>query len=190
VNAQCSSGTYDLDCNLAVLKLYQFHPEKNNVDTVAKILVKALMQQPATDYLMCTYLIPERVQETEVVSNIAAVAALLETCAFRQVWPALEPLQSGVLQAVPGFADAIRGFVLDTLQITYQGIPEAHVCASLNLDAAALPALLAERGWSSKDGIVSVPANDDNTAKPRKPDETGALRSDQMIKILSSTWLP
>ena len=71
VDAQCSSGTYDLDCNLAVLKLYQFHPEKNNIDTVAKILVKALMQLPATDYLLCTYLIPERVVRA---CSVAAMA--------------------------------------------------------------------------------------------------------------------
>ena len=61
VEAQCAENTYDLDCNLAVLKLYQFHPERNNVMIVAKILAKALMKLPDTDYLLCSYLIPERV---------------------------------------------------------------------------------------------------------------------------------
>merc|ERR1712087_1040243 len=67
VTAQCADGTYDLDCNLAVLKLYQFHPERNNVMIVAKILAKALMKLPDTDYLLCSYLIPERVQELELI---------------------------------------------------------------------------------------------------------------------------
>jgi len=61
VHAQCKDGSYDLDNNLAVLKLYQFHPEKSNSAVVARILVKALMHLPETDYLMCTYLIPEAV---------------------------------------------------------------------------------------------------------------------------------
>lgn len=61
VHAQCKGGTYDLDCNLAVLKLYQFHPELSKTDIIAKILVKALMKLPATDYLLCTYLIPDSV---------------------------------------------------------------------------------------------------------------------------------
>ena len=61
VDTQCTNGTYNLDCNWAVLKLYQFHPEKNNILILAKILAKALMHLPTTDYLLCTYLIPERV---------------------------------------------------------------------------------------------------------------------------------
>ena len=61
VNAQCASNTYDLDCNLATLKLYQFHTEKSNPEIIAKILVKALMNLPNTDYLLCMYLVPESV---------------------------------------------------------------------------------------------------------------------------------
>lgn len=61
VAAQCAQSTYDLDCNLAVLKLYQFHPDTTNVAVVSKILLKAMMSLPSTDYITCTYLIPERV---------------------------------------------------------------------------------------------------------------------------------
>ena len=61
VDAQCANRTYDLDCNLATLKLYQFHPEKSNPTVIAKILVKALMNLPNSDYLLCTYLVPESV---------------------------------------------------------------------------------------------------------------------------------
>ena len=111
VARQCAENTYDLDANLAVLKLYQFHPEQNNVSVVAKILIKALTNLPSADFLLCTYLIPERVvraphvahtstrgahletvcaqQETEIIASISALATLLETCAFRQVWVAV-----------------------------------------------------------------------------------------------------
>lgn len=59
VTSQCTNATYDLDCNLATLKLYQFHPDKSNPTIIAKILVKALMNLPRTDYLLCTYLVSE-----------------------------------------------------------------------------------------------------------------------------------
>jgi translation initiation factor 3 subunit K len=83
VHAQCKDGSYDLDNNLAVLKLYQFHPEKNNSAIVARILVKALMHLPETDYLMCTYLIPEAVvrsSPTLPMADISAAAAAYQPC--------------------------------------------------------------------------------------------------------------
>ena len=44
----CAGSSYDLDANLATLKLYQFHPEALKVPIVAKIFVKALMHLPHT----------------------------------------------------------------------------------------------------------------------------------------------
>ena len=115
VAEQCAKNTYDLDCNLAVLKLYQFHPDTTNVSVVSKILLKAMMSLPSTDYITCTYLIPERVvrafsppppcspreiwpaqlgsrcaqQEMELIASIATLASLLEACSFRQFWKAV-----------------------------------------------------------------------------------------------------
>ena len=189
VTAQCTGGTYDLDANLAVLKLYQFHPEFNNVPVVVRILLKALMNLPATDYLMCTCLIPDRVHELEVVGSVAKLAGLLECCSFREFWKELEPLRADVLPEIPaGFDDAIREFILKTVAITYQAVPEAHLLDSLKVDGGALAKLAASRGWAVEAGTVKVPLNDDNTAKPRKPEEidTQAMRQDQMTKILAS----
>ena len=50
VHAQCKGGTYDLDCNLAVLKLYQFHPELSKTLPTAKEGV-----QPMPTYLQMVY---------------------------------------------------------------------------------------------------------------------------------------
>ena len=182
VTAQCTGGTYDLDANLAVLKLYQFHPEFNNVPVVVRILLKALMNLPATDYLMCTCLIPDRVHELEVVGSVAKLAGLLECCSFREFWKELEPMRADVLAERPaGFVDAIREFSLTTLAITDQAVPEAHLLDSLKVDGG-IAKLAASRGWAVEAGTVKVPLNDDNTAKPRKPEEidTQAMRQDQM----------
>ncbi len=60
VQYQVEKGTYHLEANLAVLKFYQFHPEKANKFLIGSILIKALMNLPNTDFLMCSYLVPEK----------------------------------------------------------------------------------------------------------------------------------
>ena len=59
---QVSSSTYNLDANLALLRFYQFAPSTVKIITLAKVLLKALMQLPSPDYKTCIYLIPERIQ--------------------------------------------------------------------------------------------------------------------------------
>ena len=113
---------------------------------------------------------------------------MLEQCSFRAVWEALSPLRSTVLDAVPGFEDALRAFVLKTFEITYQSVPKAHLCASLGLavgDAAA-DALIQGRGWTVEGDLVKIAPNDDNTAKPKHVDASGPMDVGQMTKILAS----
>jgi hypothetical protein len=57
----CSSAVYDLEAGLACLKLYQFNPDSTKVAIVAKILLKTLTRLPQTDYLACSYIVPDRV---------------------------------------------------------------------------------------------------------------------------------
>eukprot|EP00310_Coccolithus_braarudii_P016000 CAMPEP_0183359440 /NCGR_PEP_ID=MMETSP0164_2-20130417/52212_1 /TAXON_ID=221442 /ORGANISM="Coccolithus pelagicus ssp braarudi, Strain PLY182g" /LENGTH=221 /DNA_ID=CAMNT_0025533549 /DNA_START=25 /DNA_END=690 /DNA_ORIENTATION=+ len=187
VRAQCDhTVAYDVDANLALLKLYQLNPHLCDVLITGKVLALALMQLPATDYLLATYLVPERVSEGELLAPLREVANLLESCTFRQVWAALEPIRSTLLDAVPGFDAALREYMLTTMQITYQAIPEAHLRASLGLSAEEVAALLAARGWTLEGGVVKVTLNQDNQAKPHKVDDRGLLRREQMSKILSS----
>jgi len=186
VDAQCASQSYDLDANLACLKLYQFHPELLKVPTVAKILVKALMNLPHTDYLACTYLLPERVLDEEPISTIAAVAELLETCSFRAFWEALAPLRADLLDATPGFDASMRTFMLRTFEITYQSVPIDHLRASLGLSSdAEVTKLAGSKGWSVSDGLIKIALNDDNTAKPKRVDASEAMSLPQMTKILA-----
>ena len=46
--------------------------------------------------------------------------------------------------------------------------------------------MVAAQGWRVEGECVKVTLNDDNQAKPKKPDEGGAIRADQMTKILAS----
>lgn len=61
VEMQSRENTYDLEANLAVLKLYQFNPEKFNADITCQILLKALTNFPHTDFTLCKCLLLESV---------------------------------------------------------------------------------------------------------------------------------
>lgn len=181
------SSNYDLEVHLATLKLYQFHPDELKTPTVAKVLMKALMRLPQSDFLACTYLVPERVLDAEPISHIISVAALLERCQFREFWEALAPLATQKA-ALPDFDASVRAFMLRTLEITYQSVPVAHVRASLGLaDAKAVAALVDARKWQLAGDVYKVALNEDNAAKPKRAQDAGeAMGSMQMSKALAS----
>jgi translation initiation factor 3 subunit K len=60
VKEQATSGTFDLEANIALLKLYQFYPQTIDRDVIATVLLKALMNMPTNDFLLCSYLVPEK----------------------------------------------------------------------------------------------------------------------------------
>ena len=52
----------------------QFHADRCNLTITAKILVKALMVLPANDYTLCMYLIPDKVQQEEIIAVVRQLA--------------------------------------------------------------------------------------------------------------------
>ena len=67
VGQQVSEASYDLDANLALLKLYQFQPAKAKLDVVTKVLAKALMQLPGSDFQLCLYLLPDTIMQVRTM---------------------------------------------------------------------------------------------------------------------------
>lgn len=61
VDIQVSENAYDLDANLAVLKLYQMNPQTFNKNVTCMILLKALTNLPHTDFVLCKCLLNERI---------------------------------------------------------------------------------------------------------------------------------
>lgn len=60
VDYQSRENTYDLEANLAVLKLYQFNPQRYNSNITCQILLKALTNFPHTDFVLCKCLLSEK----------------------------------------------------------------------------------------------------------------------------------
>lgn len=64
VATQCQNGTFDIEANLALLKLYQFNTEiSRDEDTVLNILVKGLVRFWAPDFMLALHLLPPYVGE-------------------------------------------------------------------------------------------------------------------------------
>jgi translation initiation factor 3 subunit K len=57
VQFQIEHKKYNLDANLALLKLYQFNPSLFQTLVTAHVLLKALTNLPHSDFLLCKSLI-------------------------------------------------------------------------------------------------------------------------------------
>lgn len=139
VLSQVQNGWYDCEINLAILKLYQFHPDESTVDTdiMIKILIKAMMNLPEADFLLASYLIPEPYQNLEEVQHLALLVEKLEMAQFKEFW-LLYREKAGMFNLFPTFEQSIRTFILNTLSLTYALVPRRVLCESLNVKESDL----------------------------------------------------
>ncbi|OIW19326.1 hypothetical protein TanjilG_26025 [Lupinus angustifolius] len=171
VNDQVSSQTYSLDANLCLLRLYQFEPEKTSSQIVARILVKALMAMPAPDFSLCLFLIPERVQMEEQFKTLIVLSHYLETGRFRQFWDEAAKNRH-IVEAVPGFEQAIQNYAIHVLSLTYQKVPRTVLAEAINTEGLSLDKFLehqvATSGWAIEKGsqgrgqLIVLPRNEFN----------------------------
>ena len=68
VDLQAREKGYDLEANLALLKLYQFNPTYSNLQVVVQILLKSLTNLPHTDFVLCKCLLSQEVMEEPQVN--------------------------------------------------------------------------------------------------------------------------
>ncbi|CAM9370860.1 unnamed protein product [Discosporangium mesarthrocarpum] len=88
---QVKSNTYEFEANKALLKLYQFFPDLCKDDVVAKILAKALMNLPSTDFTALMYLVPPPLHRSGIVSALKRCSEALETAKFVDFWQVTHP---------------------------------------------------------------------------------------------------
>merc|ERR1712014_257363 len=86
VQVQVDDNGYDLEANLALLKLYQFNPTELSMEYVCKVLLKSLANLPHSDFLLCKSLLSLETLEDPTVKNIQIMAEMLETCSFKEFW--------------------------------------------------------------------------------------------------------
>jgi len=175
VEVQCEKGDYDLEANLAILKLYQFNPTCYNTDVVVQILLKALNNLPHNDLVLCKSLIDPAKFDEKIIDKIMQLHDCLETCNFTKAWSLAfdDPELRGVIANVKGFEEQMRRFVVHVINITYQRI-EKSVLRQLvgNLPDTQLNQVMQKNNWRDEpDGYVYIQNQEDNV-KTRNINET------------------
>jgi len=186
LHSQIENDWYDCEINLAILKLYQFHPEEQNVnlDVVLKILVKALMNLPDQDFQLCLYILPEQYQILEEVQNLVAIADKLERAQYKEFWRLLDEKKQ-LLAIVPGLERTLRRFILETVSLTYAEIPRKVLCDVLNVADSDLQTLFDEEALKSE-GFVKLEPNVENEAKPVSVERESHLKLNQISPLISN----
>ncbi len=163
VDMQARENVYDLEANLAVLKLYQFNPSFFQTSVTATILLKSLTNLPHTDFTLCKCLIDAVKLEEEPLIRIIELADLLETCNFKQFWVQIE-INSELIMGIKGFEDSIRKFICHVVAITYQTIHKSVLAELLgNVHEAQVQQWINKYGWKeSMNGDVFVTNQEDS----------------------------
>uniref|UniRef100_A0A2K5DID2 Eukaryotic translation initiation factor 3 subunit K n=1 Tax=Aotus nancymaae TaxID=37293 RepID=A0A2K5DID2_AOTNA len=141
VETQAKENAYDLEANLAVLKLYNFNPAFFQITVTVQILLKALTNLPHTDFTLCKCMIDQAHQEEWPIQQILYLGDLLETSLDENM---------DLLEGITGFEDSIRKFICHVVGITYQHIDRWLL----------LKVWMSKYGWSTDEsGVSSIMAS-------------------------------
>nr|CAG4645763.1 EOG090X0BWZ [Lynceus sp. MCZ IZ 141354] len=161
VGLQASGNIYELEANLAVLRLYQFSPHHYNNDIAALILLKAFTNLPHTDFVLCKCLLSPEHYDDVKIAKVMVLANFLETCNFKDFWAQLK-FDQDLVSSIVGFEDSIRKFVCHVVSITYQTI-EFNVLKELlgNVPDAVVKQWISKNGWKEEQSLVFVASQED-----------------------------
>eukprot|EP01091_Cochliopodium_minus_P013729 TRINITY_DN4493_c0_g1_i1.p1 TRINITY_DN4493_c0_g1~~TRINITY_DN4493_c0_g1_i1.p1 ORF type:complete len:221 (-),score=58.17 TRINITY_DN4493_c0_g1_i1:36-698(-) len=187
VESQIKDNTFDIDANLALLKLYQLYPRSLNQQNLLKVLIKALSRLPTTDFQQCLYLIPHGLMSNESIKNMRILSQKLESANFTEFWQDLKKFNISEIKLIPNFEDQIRDFISDVFSITYQSVEKSLLISSLDLNEELFNKFLQNKNWKLEGESVSIPINESNNTRPEKTLRPITIK--QFTNILSTTEL-
>ncbi|OBZ89547.1 Eukaryotic translation initiation factor 3 subunit K [Choanephora cucurbitarum] len=175
---QCESNEYDLEANLALLKLYQFNPSLAKEPVIIKILVKALTAIPAPDFNLCLYLLAEQAH-LESIEKLTELQQLLEQARYAKFWQSdLKPW----VAVVPNFESEIRLVIARVMAMSYQTITASALAANLGLTGDAFDQFCSSQQWQKSGELVQIPINKGNEAKAVVIREN--IKFEQLTKVI------
>merc|ERR1712228_737251 len=198
VNKQVSGeATYDFHSNLYLMKMYSMYPSVANKDIVIKLLLKAMMNLPESDFTSLVYLIPITMQtkdeapskkergskkdqqEIEVILNLGQH---LEDCEFDLFWKEYASNKKS-------FEFEIRRYICQMIQSVYQNVSVSFLCELLEFSneeqfVECVKAL--DLGWTvdRKTGRAQMPKTDENSDGVQRT--TQFVSTDSMNQILAT----
>ncbi|KAI4815835.1 hypothetical protein KUCAC02_005962 [Chaenocephalus aceratus] len=162
VETQAKENAYDLEANLAVLKLYQFNPAYFQVTVTSQILLKALTNLPHTDFTLCKCMIDQTHQEERPIRQILYLGPAGDL-------PLPELLgERELIDGITGFEDSVRKFICHVVGITYQTIEHRLLAEMLGdpLDTQ-VKVWMNKYGWTEdEEGQIFI-FNQEESVKPK-----------------------
>jgi len=177
VENQAAENVYDLEANLAVLKLYQFNPGNCKLSVAAMILLKSLTNLPYNDFNLCKCLIDAVHLEDEAIKRICEMGAMLEMCQFTQFWRVIGQNED-LTASVAGFHDSIRKFICHVISITYQTLKKDVLRELLGgIPESVVKQWVMRYGWKEAAGGELYIANQEENIKTKNIQETITFES-------------
>ena len=165
VEAQAAQNKYDFRANLSLLKLYQFDPQKTNDQITLKILLKALMNLPHPDFLICKALMDKDLCDVispDDLMGVFRIHFLLETCQFEDAWNTIDQMQHLICK-IDSFDAAVRNYVGHVVASTFANVPRDTMCVLLGgISVAVLNEMAAAKKWQVTSNQVYFPGHEDN----------------------------
>ena len=175
VEAQVADGSYAFEVNLALLNLYQLHPQQAKEEMVTNVLAKALTALPNPDYQLCKSVTSKAIAASASVQWLDGLSRQLEMGEFQAFWrdaggggdakPAFDVL------ALTGLASAVRSFIMGLVNVTYQKISAAALGEMLQLEGAELDAQISASQYERDGDLLVVPLCAENQEKPKSAKE-------------------
>ncbi|KAJ8044542.1 Eukaryotic translation initiation factor 3 subunit K [Holothuria leucospilota] len=187
VNMQCRENKYDLEANLAVLKLYQLNPMHFKKPVTALILLKALTNLPHSDFTLCKCLIDESYQMEEPITTILHIAKLLEMCKFKEFWVEVDEKASLFLD-LKDFNNSIRKYICHVVSITYQQIDQVLLSDLLgSLTEMELQQWIKAMNWKEMpDGYIFINNQEENVKTKNITEKIGFDNVSSVMKLCRS----
>lgn len=184
-DAQCKNNQYDLEANMAILKLYQFNPNLFKSEVVEKILLKALTNMPHPDFILCELLIDSSKLSQGNIQEIILMHTRLELCQFKTFWSDLDA-QGDLYRDIVGFEESIRNYVCHIVGITYQNIRSNLLQALLGLSdkTEEYKNWLKRNDWKLNDDSYVTVANQED--KIKTINITEKIELEQVSNILAT----
>eukprot|EP00927_Polykrikos_kofoidii_P043152 TRINITY_DN3720_c0_g4_i1.p1 TRINITY_DN3720_c0_g4~~TRINITY_DN3720_c0_g4_i1.p1 ORF type:complete len:221 (+),score=37.75 TRINITY_DN3720_c0_g4_i1:61-723(+) len=192
LDEQLKTGSYDVEANLALLKLFLLHPteldKEARVEIMERVLLKALMAFPAADFSLCMYQIPMTYHSQ--LKEVLHLAQWLELAKFTKFWKDAENAES--LKQAVGWQTSVRNFIAGVISATYRSVKIDQLAELLNLPAADMEPFIKERGWSRhKDDaqivVVNAAAFVTVRAEPTKPSSTMSLEQYRTLYMAATS---
>ncbi|XP_065915523.1 eukaryotic translation initiation factor 3 subunit K-like [Dysidea avara] len=181
---QSASGVYDFEANLSLLKLYQFHPHHFDAELTILILLKALMNLPATDFVLLKCVLPQDYpDDKKMLSKVMSLHEHLESCHFKQFWESYTENQE-MFANVVGFKEAIVSYIVGIINGSFQTISDELLKNYLGeSNDTTLASLAQSQGWVKSGSQWSI-KNQEEFIKPKKI--ISKIEFDSVAGILTS----